>query len=64
VPARPSGKGRLERRKAHLNNIQTFEENTTRLYYKDQLANAVREILAVCSENHTKHINEKWLNIK
>jgi hypothetical protein len=32
-------------------------ENTPRLYYKDILINAIREIIAVCCENHTKSIN-------
>jgi len=44
-----------------LNYIQRFYSyravNTLRLGYKNQLVNAVREIIAVCSEIHTKHIN-------
>jgi hypothetical protein len=44
-----------------LNYIQRFNSyravNTLRLGCKNQSVNAVREIIAVCSEFHTKHIN-------
>jgi hypothetical protein len=32
----------------------TMKRDTTHLHYKDQLINAVKEIVAVYSENHTK----------
>jgi hypothetical protein len=36
-----------------------FKENTILRHYKDQLVNAVKEIISVYSENHTKPINMK-----
>jgi hypothetical protein len=38
--------------------------NKTQLHYRDQIVNAVREILAVHSENHMTAINiiKQWAN--
>jgi tRNA G37 N-methylase Trm5 len=63
-----------KKHKAHLNNFKRcssyIEENTSHLQYKDHFLNAVREVIAVYSNNHSKPIdtlcgqNAELLNVK
>lgn len=39
----------------HLNDISNFRKHIN-LHYKDQSVVLCREIIAACSENHTKHV--------
>jgi hypothetical protein len=53
---------------AELCNIYKFSSyligNTSRLRYRDQPLNAVKETVAVYCENHTKHKNTMFSNVK